>query len=1033
VWDLQTGQTLFSFRGHWGNVLDVKFSPDGQRLASSSSDSTIKILDARTGSEVRSVTGHTNFVSCAAFSPDGQRLASGSLDSTAIIWNPLTGRALVTLRGHDGPIRDLSFSPDGLRIATASTDRTVRLWDSKTGEELQSLNGQDQVNSVCFSRDGRWLASGSVDKTIKIRDARTSEEQRTWQGHGSDVTSVSFSSDSQRLASAGGDGTIKLWDVGSGQEIASLRGHEGTVLSVRFSPDDQRLVSGGSDQTIKIWDLRACRLALTLKGHTDEVRGVQFSPDGQRIVSGSRDGNVKIWDARTGQEILTLKGRGGEVNAVCFSPNGHYLASANSDGTFKIWEAGDDRSEIDLVGHTDQVNCAAFSADGRRLASGSNDATVKVWDVRTAQVLLTLRGHSSNLASVGFSPDGAYLASRGVDGVVKVWDAQTGAEVFTLNEVPVESVRFDPGSRKVVTSGIAENKVWEIPSGKPLAEAAEPAPEPSNTRFSPDGRLLAMTLPDFTIRLIDMRPPSELELTERRARAEFDPDWHALEARRLELDKEWFAAAFHLGGLLEERPTDANLHLRRGRALAYLQRWDQALSHSKEALRLQPDLTEGWFLRGLVYARKQRWDEALADFLRAAELDADDFDGLPWLARAVILDLRGESETCDADFEKAMELCKNVNLDGSLSWPEHGVGMRKIEGPSNPSWLLFEQQLTQLLTGTKDHGRLWRSRGLARAARFQWDDAAADFREAVKREPADGAAWKGLARACAEGSNWEDAVAACGEAAQRRHDWDICYLQGVCLQALDRHEQAIAAFNQAIERRPEGIYPWLLRGGSYAELGRWKEAAADFAFVQKEDPDTAYYGYLQGMALLGGGQYDEYRRLCQRLMDRYGTAPLAGPALVSVQSCPLEILSSSMAAQQVVSDQSFNAHWTGWTCVARPDSLADMTALLPLFAYNGGQLSGAVLCRAGRYEEAVKEWNQPTDSLSQLYLSLAELGRDHLAEAKQALASAEKLLAAPSTLDDKKSEYLGSSWDVRLRADLLRREIVEGLSKSMEK
>jgi WD40 repeat protein len=66
-------------------------------------------------------------VRAVAFSPDGQFLATGSTDSTARIWDVGAGGQLVTMQ-HEGPVRAVAFSPDGQFLATGSQDRIVQLW-----------------------------------------------------------------------------------------------------------------------------------------------------------------------------------------------------------------------------------------------------------------------------------------------------------------------------------------------------------------------------------------------------------------------------------------------------------------------------------------------------------------------------------------------------------------------------------------------------------------------------------------------------------------------------------------------------------------------------------------------------------------------------------------------------------------------------------------------------------------------------------------------------------------------------------------
>ena len=97
------------YPGHYANIYKAVVSPDGRRLASASTDSTIKLWDLETGQLQHTFHDNLNYDLQLQFLWNGTRLASSTSESTVRIWSSITGALLGTLEAQSRDVFRLDF------------------------------------------------------------------------------------------------------------------------------------------------------------------------------------------------------------------------------------------------------------------------------------------------------------------------------------------------------------------------------------------------------------------------------------------------------------------------------------------------------------------------------------------------------------------------------------------------------------------------------------------------------------------------------------------------------------------------------------------------------------------------------------------------------------------------------------------------------------------------------------------------------------------------------------------------------------
>jgi U3 small nucleolar RNA-associated protein 12 len=527
-------------------------------------DGSIRIWDPTTASVRLTLNGHKSAVTSLCFDADGLILASGGQDTNVTLWDIIAENGLFRLKGHRDAITDIKFMSLGAAAGrmeattsanTAEQERSVLLTSSKDGLlKVWDLNLQHCMETVLPGKGELWSVEvlraeekengDSSNQVILVGNSEGIVKLYTIDSHAAESSANDYPSSSRLL-------------IESGEITIAGNRRVSQIDSYRAGNDCHFVACSSGDRSVELFRVRTeddirKKLARRRRRNKEkaEKKGMQVNGvDAANAIEAEptwadklepytvlRPGKGRVKCFSFAEESNMIQ-RGGSI-AILLALGSNSLEVYHIPMPKKAKDEGVTKEAtlscaLDLPGHRAEVRALSLSPDDSLLASADSAGLLKVWNVATTKMVRTLPcGYALSLA---WLPDNQHILVGCKDGTLKTYDARAGLQLedIAAHTGPLWSVIVHPDGRSCVSaSGDKDVKFWDFEARKQTIrpddedgehgkDEEEPA-EPQSTinvlglthvrtlkmtddvlcaRFSPDGRLLALSLLDSTVKI----------------------------------------------------------------------------------------------------------------------------------------------------------------------------------------------------------------------------------------------------------------------------------------------------------------------------------------------------------------------------------------------------------------------------------------------------------------------------------------------------------------------------------------------------
>lgn len=325
LWEIAPEPRLIStLREHSSRVDGLAWAPNGLWLASTGDDERVVLWDTTTRQVAAHFRGHTADVWHARFSPDSRRLATSSSDGTVRLWNVDDTTDYRQLPTHQPPTA-MALSPRESAVAYGTASGEVALLKLTAHEPpLIWTASADPLVAIDFHADGGRLATLSARGEVAIW--RTDNRERVaFFSVGAGASILRFAPGGETLLVAGEEVPTRAYHCLSGESLPTdappermavllMRGSRGDSVGYRQSSPELLLAAPGRPLRTQIFP--------------SPLTAICPSGDGRRLVLALASRELVVLDAAAGREQFRLPKPNDDISALALHPDGETLAVA---------------------------------------------------------------------------------------------------------------------------------------------------------------------------------------------------------------------------------------------------------------------------------------------------------------------------------------------------------------------------------------------------------------------------------------------------------------------------------------------------------------------------------------------------------------------------------------------------------------------------------------------------------------------------------------------------------------------------------